>query len=326
MPRIYKKYRRERQKEERWYAAEPRSGADICWKELDLLILAILRLAGSALDSYARTARVDLPERGVLVNIRGALRNQILVDEATDFSIIQLAIMRALAHPATGSFFACGDFNQRLTPWGITSDAALGWVAPDIDRRRITVSYRQSDKLVTLARRVAALSAASASDIVLPDRLDSEGVAPVWKTRLATGESVAAWLTERIQEIETIVGALPTIAVLVNDETRVEPLAAELSEKLADMNISAAACRFGEVVGNERDVRVFDIQHIKGMEFEAVFFVDLDELIEHQPDLYPKYLYVGATRAATYLGMTFRGELPPELETLADSFQERWID
>jgi hypothetical protein len=325
VPRIYKKYRRERHKEGRWYAAEPRSGADICWKELDLLILAILRLAGSVLDSYARASHVDLPERGALINIRGALRNQILVDEATDFSVIQLAAMRALAHPAIGSFFACGDFNQRLTPWGIAGDAELDWIAPDIDRRRITVSYRQSGKLVALAKRVAALGGASASDIALPDRLDNEGVAPVLRTHLCTDESVAEWLTERVREIETTVGALPTIAVLVSDEARVEPLAGTLSEKLADMNISAAACRRGEVVGNDRDVRVFDIQHIKGMEFEAVFFVDLDEIIEKEPDLYTKYLYVGATRAATYLGMTFRGELPPEIAPLSDAFQERWL-
>jgi DNA helicase IV len=42
-------------------------------------------------------------------------RNQILVDEATDFSPIQLASMRTLADQRTGSFFLSGDFNQRLS-------------------------------------------------------------------------------------------------------------------------------------------------------------------------------------------------------------------
>jgi len=54
----------------------------------------------------------------------------------------------------------------------------------------------------------------------------------------------------------------------------------------------------------------FNIRHIKGLEFEAVFFVDMDQTISKYPALFSKYLYVGATRAATYLGMTFRGDAP----------------
>ncbi|HAZ8153761.1 TPA: ATP-binding domain-containing protein [Escherichia coli] len=51
-------------------------------------------------------------------------------------------------------------------------------------------------------------------------------------------------------------------------------------------------------------MRVFDIQHIKGMEFEAVFFVSIDQLATLHPALFGKYLYVGITRAATYLDVT----------------------
>lgn len=54
----------------------------------------------------------------------------------------------------------------------------------------------------------------------------------------------------------------------------------------------------------ESNVRVFDIQHIKGMEFEAVFFVSIDQLATLHPALFDKYLYVGITRAATYLDVT----------------------
>ena len=45
-------------------------------------------------------------------------------------------------------------------------------------------------------------------------------------------------------------------------------------------------------------IRVFDIKHIKGLEFEAAFFVSLDRLALLYPDLIGNYLYVGATRAA----------------------------
>ena len=73
------------------------------------------------------------------------------------------------------------------------------------------------------------------------------------------------------------------------------------------------------------DVRVFDIQHIKGLKFEAVFFVGVDRLAASQPELFDKYLYVGTTRAATYLGMTCDGPLPTILEPLRPMFADKWI-
>ncbi|WP_017929323.1 ATP-binding domain-containing protein [Limimaricola hongkongensis] len=88
--------------------------------------------------------------------------------------------------------------------------------------------------------------------------------------------------------------------------------------------LAAVACKDGKVVGNDRDVRVFNIRHIKGLEFEAVFFTGQDRTIEDHPDLFAKYLYVGATRAATYLGVTFDGECPASLTVLNEHFENSW--
>lgn len=41
-------------------------------------------------------------------------------------------------------------------------------------------------------------------------------------------------------------------------------------------NIRAVACSRGHLAGQDDDVHVFDVQHIKGLEFEAVFFVGVD--------------------------------------------------
>lgn len=79
------------------------------------------------------------------------------------------------------------------------------------------------------------------------------------------------------------------------------------------------------MLGERSEVRVFDVQHIKGLEFEAVFFVDVDDLEGRRPDLFERYLYVGATRAATYLGLTCRGaELPRSLAQLETRFTTDW--
>jgi DNA helicase IV len=80
--------------------------------------------------------------------------------------------------------------------------------------------------------------------------------------------------------------------------------------------VQIVACREGRDVGKSQEVRVFDIQHIKGLEFEAVFFIGVDALAELMPDLFDRYIYVGVTRAATFLGVTCNAQLPEKLERI----------
>jgi DNA helicase IV len=77
-------------------------------------------------------------------------------------------------------------------------------------------------------------------------------------------------------------------------------------------------------MGQDSDVRVFDVQHIKGLEFEAVFFIGIDRLAKLHPQLFDKYLYVGTTRAATYLGFTCDKVLPPAISSLRPLFVSDW--
>jgi len=180
-------------------------------------------------------------------------------------------------------------------------------------------------QLNELARRLAELSSPEAHFADLPEHVNSEGVDPVLGANLATCEKVASWVAQRISEIERFTQALPSIAVLVNSEAEVYPVAEALSERLSGNNIRAVACPNGQVVGQENHVRVFDVQHIKGLEFEAVFFLSLDRLAERHPELFDKYLYVGTTRAATYLGLTTEGSvLPTKIASLATHFRSSW--
>ena len=71
-------------------------------------------------------------------------------------------------------------------------------------------------------------------------------------------------------------------------------------------------------------MRVFNIEHIKGLEFEAVFFVGLDQTIDKYSDLHTNYLYVGATLAANYLGVTFAEGIREAVRTLSKHFEETW--
>jgi DNA polymerase III delta prime subunit len=325
VPRRYRSFRRVRQAENSWYLAAGYAVTDLHPLELDVILLSMLRSSTGLLRRVKGRRDLELPEWAALRGVRAAARQQILVDEATDFSPVQLACMAALADPLANSFFACGDFNQRLTTWGSRSLSDVVWACPGLSHQTITISYRQSSQLNELAKGIVRLGGGEESSMAMPDGVDNAGVAPVLVEQLASTADTALWLAARILEIEAFVKKLPSIAVLVMSEGEVQPLAAMLSDRLADHNIRAVPCRDGQTVGKENDVRVFDIQHVKGLEFEAVFFIGVDRLAKSQPHLFDKYLYVGTTRAATYLGMTCEGPLPKSLEPLRTMFAQRWM-
>lgn len=324
IPKRYRAFRRERQPANTWYRHEGFEARDIHPLELDIVLLAILRAASDLISRPNVQRDIDSPAWSSLQPILGHYRNQILVDEATDFSPIQLASMAALAHPRLRSFFACGDFNQRLTTWGARSAADLQWVFADFDIKEITVSYRQSKQLNDLARAMIRAVGGTEQDASLPAHMDSVGVAPALLEHVTNAEAIVGWLADRIREIERFVGQLPSTAIFVNTENDVAPVADALNAALAEHNIQVIACREGQAVGQESNVRVFDIQHIKGLEFEAVFFVGIDQLATLHPALFDKYLYVGTTRAATYLGVTCQGTLPSAIESLRTHFCQDW--
>jgi len=324
IPKRYRAFRREQQQSDRWYRKDGFEPRDIHPLELDIVLLAILRAAGDLIGRPNVLRDIESPAWSSLQPILGHYRNQILVDEATDFSSIQLACMAALAHPRLRSFFACGDFNQRLTTWGARSADDLKWVFSDFDIKEITVSYRQSKQLNDLARTMIRAVGGTEQNVSMPAHVDSVGVAPALLEQANEKTVVVSWLADRIREIERFVGQLPSTAIFVNAEDDVAPVAEALNEALSEHNIQVIACREGQAVGQESNVRVFDIQHIKGLEFEAVFFVGIDQLAALHPALFDKYLYVGTTRAATYLGVTCEGTLPTAIEGLRAHFGQDW--
>ncbi|ACS61057.1 conserved hypothetical protein (plasmid) [Rhizobium leguminosarum bv. trifolii WSM1325] len=324
VPQRYRRFRRIRQAEGLWFAPDGHAVTDLHPLEADLILLAMMR---SSDELVRRARRLDTPEnpaQRILTRMSELYRTQVLVDEATDFSPIQLACMSMLARPVSRSFFACGDFNQRVTAWGTRSLEQMKWVLPDIDNRYVSIAYRQSKKLHALARQLVALDGDSAAEVALSDFADNEGVSPVLGTGMSDLAETARWLANRIIEIEETVRELPSIAVLVNSEVDVRPIADALGEVLLDNNIRVIPCPDGQVRGREGAVRVFNVEHIKGLEFEAVFFVGVDTLAANLPDLFDKYLYVGATRAASYLGLTCDQFLPDRVKHLEPLFEQKW--
>ena len=322
----YRAYRRTHHTEARWYSNGAIRRTDLHPLELDMLLLSILKASTTLLASIEVRRNLQDPFWSALQPIHDLYRNQIFADEATDFSPVQLGCMSALSHPATRSFFACGDFNQRLSEWGARSVAEIAWAHSGIAIERVTIGYRQSRELNEFARKIVRIREGTDYDILLPPHVDREGVPPVLAENMRSNADVGIWLANRVTEIESFVGQLPSIAILVPEEDQVIPVATALGESLAEQNVKVVPCSNGQVIGQDSDIRVFDAQHIKGLEFEAVFFKDIDRLADVYPDLFDKFLYVGATRAATYLGLTCSSTLPGTISDLRSMFAQKWSE
>ncbi len=319
----YSRYRKDTLDTAAWYKKAQAITNTLDPLELDILLLSVLKNSRNLIEDKSINNRLDEKYWSSLQQISDLFRNQIMVDEATDFSPIQLSCMYLLTYPKLKSFFACGDFNQRLTPWGTRKEQDVSWLIDDLDIKNVSTVYRQTRQLNEFARAILKITREEEVNSELPKHYDSEGVSPALLEEHGEDKKIS-WLKERINEIESNLKQLPSIAIFVNHEDEVDQTAKKLNESLSDQNLSVTACLKGRMIGQENEIRVFDIKHIKGLEFEAVFFVDIDELARKSPDLFTNYLYVGTTRAATYLGITCKSSLPEALASTNTEFSENW--
>ena len=142
---------------------------------------------------------------------------------------------------------------------------------------------------------------------------------PLWFSSDSEIEK-AEWLVERILEVKAKYGFVPSIAVFVSDVNAAARLTEELRslETLEDESIEVVDCSSGATLSSKDTIRVFPIDLVKGMEFEVAFFHNVEEL---SSSMVERYLYVGLSRAAFFLGVTSssKGEL---WNTVGDLFSD----
>jgi hypothetical protein len=246
------------------------------------------------------------------------------IDEATDFSIIDLMAMTSFGHPELSSITLSGDLMQRMTAEGITSWEDFTQLTPKSDIMNLKVSYRQSPTLLSLAKQIYYKSTGLVADYESYIAKDDAEPKPLMFISTEENEKLE-WVANRILEIyRAYADSIPSIAIFLPEENQLEVFSDKLGnlDTLADVGILVKACRNGEVLGDKNTVRVFSIKVIKGLEFESVFFHNIDELQKQNlaSDLFLKYLYVGLSRATFYLGLTSSNELPDEISFVTDNF------
>ncbi len=254
------------------------------------------------------------------------------IDEATDFSVIDLIAINSFGHPELSSVTLSGDLMQRMTSEGLTSWQDFTQVIPNSEIRDLKISYRQSPTLLSLAKAIYQKSTGQTANYESYIAKDESEPKPLMFISQNEDDKLQ-WIADRILEIYGAYGdSIPSIAIFLTEENQLENFATSLGslDTLADVGILVKACRDGQVLGDKNTVRVFSIKVIKGLEFESVFFHNIDELQKQNlaNDLFLKYLYVGLSRATFYLGLTISSGLPEEISFIADNFDNTgrtWI-
>ena len=160
-PVWFDRFRRTKASQERFFTSEVDSwiaGKRVSVDEVDVMTLTMLRNARLLLEAN-RGYLVERSRYDWLESIKDFYIPQVFVDEATDFSAVQLACTVELSDPRLRSWFACGDLNQRITIEGVRSRSEFNTleelVGKPVEMRSVNRAYRQSKRLRELA---AALS------------------------------------------------------------------------------------------------------------------------------------------------------------------------
>lgn len=234
------------------------------------------------------------------------VKNVIGIDEATDYSLLDYYFMVSFRHYEFSSITLCGDLMQGLNSNGITDwNEIKDFNLPNLEVKSLNISYRQLPTLLDMARDLY---------------FDDLGVYPSYKSETERDASEpkpimlisddedekARWISDCILDIwETYGQELPSVAIFVGDNVNIS----EFIERITDLGILSGIdvvdCSGDRQLQNKEMVRVFRLSEVKGMEFEAAFFYDIDEaLSSHSKQLMRRYLYVGISRATSHLAAT----------------------
>jgi hypothetical protein len=305
--------------------------------EFDLLILLGFKISDDLIRVFQNRAREDRnivwPEE--LRKLLAVRRHSVFVDEAPDFTILQLGYAAALTPPRVRALFCVGDFAQRNKQAGLANEGQLRYLlsprkSDSVEELALRLdilpepfenfvldrSYRQSRTMNQFASRLR-LSIDQLAATLLTVHAEEDEISPIL-AHVADLDTVVEWLASRIREIRFLLqGELPSIAVFVPDVETGQELATRLTARLPNDR----AQFLPDFSRGENDmIRVFKIGDFKGLEFEAAFLVGLDvmEADASLQSIFPELVYVAASRAATFFGVTYAANPPRILEDVQD--------
>ena len=279
-----------------------REGKELHPQEQSLLIGFINNLAKMVLNASPKS-------RHTFTDAYLELSRPIIgIDEATDFCKCDIYAIQSLLSTKYSSLTLCGDMMQRLTPFGITDWKDIEGIITSPIILKMLTSYRQSSSLLNVARQLYT---------------DTIGTEPNYKAYMKSTkvpkplafvsddeQEKVEWIVQRIKEVYIAYDKkLPSIAIFLNDKKSIPRFVELLNDTdfIVDTDIKVLDGSEGNVLSDSNDIRVYPIDAVKGMEFDVVFFHNIDKTNE-KTDLLKRYIYVGVSRAAFFLGITLSEE------------------
>ncbi|AJI09759.1 TPA: UvrD-helicase domain-containing protein [Bacillus cereus] len=222
--------------------------------------------------------------------------HHVVIDEAQDFSPFQVYVLKEIT--LGNSFTILGDLSQAIYDYqGIEDWSAFKEVFQETGYYELTRSYRSTKEIIEFANEII-------KNAEIPVGL----AMPVFRS----GEEVKVihtedQFTEILKTLKQLQNAdVKTIAVIgrTDDECR------DMYEKLTNAGLTVNVIEANQSK-YEGGISVVPVYLAKGLEFDAVLLIDVDE--EHYKNTKhdAKLLYVGCTRSLHDLWIFHSGEASP---------------
>jgi len=256
---------------------------------------------------------VDLEDLAPLVYIHNRLYgieaqykyHHVIIDEAQDFSPFQIGLLKQMAQG--NSFTILGDLSQAIHEYqGIKSwDEFLEIFNHDqVKYYELSRSYRSTMEIIHFANEII-------SKAEIPVSLAN----PVFRS----GEKVKMIQVEDTNRINLIIktieqlqhNKMDTIAII----GRTEKECALLHDALTEAGMSATFIH-SKQRKYEGGISVVPVYLAKGLEFDAVLLMDVNEQHYEATNQDAKLLYVGCTRALHELWVLYSGRKSPLIEDI----------
>lgn len=232
------------------------------------------------------------------------------IDEVTDFSKVELKAMTSFALTDYHSITMAGDLMQRLTVCGIKDWDILDEVVRKKQVIELRTSYRQSKRMLEVAQQLYEDTIGKSPKYVAYLH-ENKVPRPLMYTADSESKKIK-WIEKRIEEVyKAYCGHLPATAIFLNSKEDVTPFVEEMrkSSTLQNAGIDIVDGSAGNVTGSKQEIRVYPINVVKGLEFDVVFFHNIDSA-GFSDEIIKRYIYVGVSRAAFFLGATLSNDVP----------------
>ncbi|MFJ8526684.1 HelD family protein [Bacillus sp. NPDC094106] len=231
--------------------------------------------------------------------------HHVVIDEAQDFSPFQVYILKEIT--LGNSFTILGDLSQAIYDYqGIEDWNDFKEVFQETGYYELTRSYRSTKEIIEFANEVI-------KNADIPVGLATPVFRSGEKVKVISTEDQFAAIVKTLQTMQN--ENVKTIAVIgrTEDECR------DIYEKLtaAEITVNVIEANQSKYEGG---ISVVPVYLAKGLEFDAVLLIDVDEIHYKDTKHDAKLLYVGCTRSLHDLWIFYSGEASPLIQRIQNEF------